>query len=83
MDAEYNDIVNWRYKDIVNVFGGEKVAKTFRVKTKDELDDLLTDKSFNAAECLQLVEVYMDKKDAPRALVKIAEQTARLNARLE
>jgi pyruvate decarboxylase len=83
MNAEYNDIVNWCYKDIVSVFGGDRTAKTFQVKTKDELETLFTNASFNAAQTLQFVEVYMGKKDAPRALVKIAEQTAKLNARQE
>jgi pyruvate decarboxylase len=80
MDAEYNDIANWRYKDIVDVFRGNKEARTFQTRTTEELDSLLRDETFVRAEHLQVVEVYMDKRDAPRALVKIAEQTAKLNA---
>ena len=83
MEAEYNDIVNWKYKDLIDVFGGKDRAKTFQARTKDELDKLLSDKSFNAAECLQFVEIYMEKEDAPASLIKVAEQTAKLNARQE
>ncbi|KAL7790369.1 thiamine diphosphate-binding protein [Trichoderma ceciliae] len=53
MEAEYNDIANWDFKALVDVFGGSKTAKKFAVKTKDELEKLLTDSTFNAAECLQ------------------------------
>ena len=83
MDAEYNDIVNWHYKDIVNVFGGEGRSKTFQAKTKKKLESLLLDEAFNTAKGLQFVEVYMSKEDAPRSLVKVAEQTAMLNAKQE
>ena len=55
MDATYNDIQDWKYKDIVGVFGGDKVdAKTFQVKTKKELDDLFEDDGFAAASSLQV-----------------------------
>ncbi|GKU02523.1 pyruvate decarboxylase [Fusarium langsethiae] len=81
MDAVYNDINNWKYKDLVSVFGGEKICKTFQIKTKNELNELLTNKEFNAAECLQFVELYMPREDAPRALVLTAEASARNNAK--
>lgn len=84
MDAEYNDIVQWQFKELVTVFGGtEQTAKKFQVKTKDELNKLLTDAEFNAAKCLQFVELYMPKEDAPRALVMTAEASAKNNAKAE
>ncbi|KAF9770632.1 hypothetical protein IL306_011792 [Fusarium sp. DS 682] len=81
MDAVYNDINNWKYKDLVSVFGGEKTCKTFQIKTKTELNQLLTNKEFNAADCLQFVELYMPREDAPRALIMTAEASARNNAK--
>jgi len=82
MDAVYNDIASWSFKDIVNVFGGaEKNAKTFQIRTKDQVNELLEDKHFNAAESLQFVELYIPKKDAPRALKLTAEASAKTNAR--
>lgn len=83
MDASYNDIVQWDFKALVDVFGGSKTCKKFVVKTKESLEQLLTDPSFNAAECLQFVELYMPKEDAPRALVMTAEASAKNNAKLE
>jgi pyruvate decarboxylase len=82
MDAGYNDIQFWQYRDVVTVFGAtEKTARKFQVRTKDELDKLLIDAEFNAAKTLQFVEVYMPKEDAPRALVTTAEASAKLNAK--
>lgn len=83
MDAEYNDIAAWDNRGLVDVFGGRASCRTFAARTKDELDKLLTDSDFSAAPCLQLVEVYMPKKDAPRALVTTAEASAKNNARTE
>lgn len=83
MDASYNDIAQWKFKDLVNVFGGEKTSKAFTIKTKSELENLLTDSEFNAAKVLQFVELHMPKEDAPRALVMTAEASAKVNARLE
>lgn len=83
MEAEYNDINNWKYKDLVDVFGGEKTAKTFQIKTRDELTDLLAHPEFQAAKCLQFVELYMPKDDAPRALIMTAEASAKNNAKAE
>ena len=83
-DAAYNDISNWKYKDIINVFAGEKRgAKTYQVRTKKEITDLLKDPEFNAAKQLQFVEIYMDKEDAPRALKLTAEASRKNNAKLE
>jgi len=82
MDAVYNDIAPWSFKELVHVFGGvQKNAKTFQVKTKDQVNELLEDKDFNAAECLQFVELYIPKLDAPRALRLTAEASARTNAK--
>lgn len=81
MNAEYNDINEWKYKELVRVFGGEKTCKTFTIKTKNELNDLLVDEEFKSAECLQFVELYMPREDAPRALIMTAEASAKNNAK--
>lgn len=82
MDATYNDIAPWSFKDLVNVFGGAaKNAKTFQIKTKDQVHELFEDNNFNAAEQLQFVELYIPKEDAPRALKLTAEASAKTNAK--
>lgn len=83
-DEQYNNIPQWNYKDIVNVFGGTaKGAKTYQVKTKKEVGALFKDKEFRAANVLQFVELYMPWDDAPRALKMTAEASARTNATLD
>lgn len=83
MDASYNDIVQWNNQDLVDVFGGQGRAKKHTIKTKDELNNLLTNADFNAAKQMQFVELYMPMKDAPRALVMTAEASAKNNAKTE
>ena len=81
MEAEYNDIQTCDHQALVDVFGGAKTSKKFAVRTKDELNKLLTNAEFNAGNCLQLIEVHMPKEDAPRALIMTAEASARNNAK--
>lgn len=82
MDAAYNDIQPWHFKDLVKDFGAKAGQyKTFQIKTKSQVHDLFEDKEFNAAEYLQLVELYIPREDAPRALKLTAEASARTNAR--
>ena len=55
MDATYNDIVNWKYNDVVTGFVPEgKKIKTYQVRTQKEADDLFNDETFAAAEELQV-----------------------------
>ncbi|EWZ31444.1 hypothetical protein FOZG_14589 [Fusarium oxysporum Fo47] len=75
MDAEYNDIVRWKYKDLVTVLGGDdQTTRKFQVHSKGELNDLLRDEQFNDGSGVQFVELCMDKKDAPRALLLTAKK---------
>ncbi|ETS85515.1 Pyruvate decarboxylase [Pestalotiopsis fici W106-1] len=89
MEAEYNDVVQWDYKELVTVFSGgpEKQAKNgtkkYTVKTKDEVEKLFADKDFNERKGLRFVEIYMPKEDAPRSLQTTAEASARNNAKSE
>jgi len=83
MDADYNDIQNWHYKDLVKVFGAkEGTYRTYQVKTKEEVNSLFKDPQFNSADVLQFVELYIPKKDAPRALIMTADASARLNKKI-
>ncbi|KAK3384762.1 thiamine diphosphate-binding protein [Podospora didyma] len=84
LEEEYNDIVMWNYTQIPNAFGAtDKQFKKFVLKTKDEVDKLLTDKAFIEGDGLQFVELRMPKLDAPRALKITAEISAKNNARTE
>lgn len=84
VDAEYNDVADWRYKDLPAAFGAsEKDARTFAVRTKAELDVLLRDEAFRQGRRLQFVEVHVPKMDAPGPLKLMAAAAARNNARAQ
>lgn len=44
------------------------------------MDKLLNDNEFSSAKVIQLVEVFMPKHDAPRALEVMAAASAKLNS---
>ncbi|KAF5382607.1 hypothetical protein D9615_002967 [Tricholomella constricta] len=79
---KYNDIINWGWTNLFKVFGDPdgKLSRTYTVRTKDDLSKLLEDKTFASADKIQLVEVMMDKLDAPRALKMQAELSGTTNA---
>jgi pyruvate decarboxylase len=82
MEAEYNDVQEWKYRDLLSVFGADpNKSKTYQVKTKQELEDLFADANFSSAPYIQLVELYMPKDDAPLALKLTAEASAKNNAK--
>lgn len=84
MDAEYNDVVPWQYKELVTVFGGtDGNSKKYQVKTKAEAEALLKDPDFNERKGLRFVEVYMPKDDAPMSLKLTTEASAKNNAKTE
>ena len=82
-ERKYNDISNWKWTALLSVFQGSTDTpkwKSYTVSTKSELDSLLNDPTFAKAEEIQLVEVMMDKFDAPRALRVQAELSGKTNA---
>lgn len=82
MDATYNDVALWDYKDLPRVFGAkEGKSKSYQIKTKAQVNRLLEDKNFSTADALQFVELYIPKKDAPRALKLTAEASAKVNSK--
>jgi len=81
-DRKYNDISNWNWTGLLGVFGDESLtlSQSYTVHTKRELSTLLDQKSFADAGKIQLVEVMMQRDDAPRALVDQAELGVKTNA---
>jgi indolepyruvate decarboxylase len=63
--AKYNDIANWRYSELPNVFSREKKADTYVVHSSNELQAVLD----SAHTGMVLVECVMDKYDAPYDLI--------------
>jgi pyruvate decarboxylase len=82
MDAVYNDIQEWNYKDLVPAFGAKPgTYTTYQIKTREDLETLFKDDKFASAPHLQFVELYMPKEDAPAALKITAEASAKTNAK--
>ncbi|KAI1288999.1 thiamine pyrophosphate enzyme [Xylaria venustula] len=83
MDAAYNDVATWQYRDLGTVFGGSpQTVKSYAVHTPAELETLLADDDFAVNyHGLRLVELYMGREDAPRSLKMTAEVSAKTNAR--
>ncbi|KAE9369466.1 pyruvate decarboxylase [Stipitochalara longipes BDJ] len=67
MDEADNDIQPWYFKDLVNVFDKGADQQAFE------------EKEFNSANVLQFVELYMPKKDVPRAFMLTADASAENN----
>ncbi|KAJ7690440.1 pyruvate decarboxylase THI3 [Mycena olivaceomarginata] len=69
-ERKYNDVANWDYAGLLRVLGDKAgtVSRSYTVRTKDELSNLLDTAEFAEADKIQIVEVMMETHDAPRAL---------------
>src|SRR5262249_20099061 len=63
-DAVYNDVANWRYSELPNVFSREK-SETYIVNTSNELQKVMD----SSHPGMIFVESVMDKYDAPIELI--------------
>jgi len=84
MDREYNNIVGWKYTSLLTTFGDKdgSRSRSYTVHNKKELNDLLEDETFAKADKIQLVEVMMDRYDAPRALKASAQLSEAMAKRI-
>jgi indolepyruvate decarboxylase len=64
-DARYNDVANWRYSELPDVFSRDKTAETHVVQTGNELQKVLD----SPHSGMVFVELVMDKDDAPIDLI--------------
>jgi indolepyruvate decarboxylase len=64
-DAKYNDVANWRYSELPNVFSREKKADTYVVQSSSDLQKVLEAPHSG----MVFVESVMDKYDAPIDLI--------------
>lgn len=62
----YNDVPRWRYLQAPGFFGANEDSYTGTAKTWAELQAVLEDKRLGADEGLRMVEVFVDKEDAPK-----------------
>ena len=71
--------MDWRWTALLQDLGDPelKLSSSFVVRTKQQLSRLLDDVEFAEATRIQLVEVIMDKYDAPDILRHMAEAVGR------
>ncbi|GAA5911202.1 hypothetical protein JCM6882_006605 [Rhodosporidiobolus microsporus] len=82
-NAGYNDISLWKWQSLLDLFNAYPEpfkTRSLLANTRGELETILADKDFQKAECIQLLEVKIDKHDAPESLVKQGKLSAALNA---
>ena len=89
MEASYNDVAAWRYRDAARFFGaseeslqgrGEYPVHTYRAATWGELEEVLGDERVKAGKGFQMVEVMMTKEDAPESLKKLVNTVKKRNS---
>lgn len=71
----YNDIQDWKYRDIVPVFNGKGEYDSFQVKTVEDLHSVLN--VLENSDVLSVVELMLDPMDAPISLKNFGEAVAR------
>ncbi|KAH6912549.1 pyruvate decarboxylase [Coprinopsis sp. MPI-PUGE-AT-0042] len=73
---KYNDIADWKWTQLLDVLGDRSTkTSSHTVATKQEIDTLFSKPDFSNTDCITLVEVMMDRLDAPRALQMQTEIT--------
>ncbi|KAJ4361093.1 uncharacterized protein N0V89_001662 [Didymosphaeria variabile] len=70
VDEKYNDVARWRYLEALSFFGADKGAYTASARTFGELGEVLADEKLSDGEGVRMVEVFMDKEDAPQGPLK-------------
>ena len=77
-DAYYNDIVEWKWLDVLHALGaGEHLS--FRAGNQGELDDALSEAAAHRDE-LVLIEAVVPRMDLPPVLADLAHSAASANA---
>ncbi|EWZ86410.1 hypothetical protein FOWG_09984 [Fusarium oxysporum f. sp. lycopersici MN25] len=76
-DAIYNDIAPWRYLEAPSCFGapndGSYVTMTARASTSGELMEIISKDDFKYGSGLRMVEIMMERMDAPVILKRLLE----------
>lgn len=71
-----------KWTSLLSALGGieGKSCRSYTVRTKKELSTLLDDEQFGNAAIVQLVELVMDKFDAPESLKREAQLSQKANS---
>ncbi|PMD66728.1 pyruvate decarboxylase [Hyaloscypha bicolor E] len=73
-DAAYHDIATWNHKHMLDFFGAEDgAARTYQVRTKVELEAVLTRPELEDPQGVHVLEIFTDKMDFPWRLKAFGE----------
>jgi pyruvate decarboxylase len=61
----YNDVSPWRYLQAPSFFGAKEGTYTSSAKSWGELEKVLGNEELNKGKGLRMVEIFMDREDAP------------------
>jgi indolepyruvate decarboxylase len=73
-ESAYNDIQPWDYSRLPEVFQPKSTVRSFKVRTIGDLDDVLEE--VRSLDGLALVELMIDRLDAPDSLVAMGRRVA-------
>jgi indolepyruvate decarboxylase len=74
-DESYNDVANWSYADLPKIFRRDTTARSFVVRTVDDLRDALGTPN----DTMIFVESIMDRHDAPAPVIMSSNKGAELD----
>lgn len=75
-----NDISRWKWQELLSFFNADEIPhRSWLAHTREEFESILLDQEFARADRCQLLEVRMDRMDAPRSLILQAKLSADLN----
>ncbi len=73
-NSSYNDICpNWKWTELLNVFGGDDKVFSSKVSNKEELENLFANEQFLKGDRLQFIELVMDRLDVPWRFVDMIQ----------
>jgi pyruvate decarboxylase len=75
-----NDISRWKWQELLSFFNADNIPhRSWLASTREEFEEILEDEDFARADRCQLLEVKMDRLDAPRSLILQAKLSADMN----
>lgn len=77
LKQEYNDISTWRYLEAPRLFGAKDDTYTASARTYAELAEVLKHDKIKSSGGLRMVEIFLDREDAPKGPLSHMMETQR------
>lgn len=77
LKQEYNDISAWRYLEAPRLFGAKDDTYTAAARTYAELAEVLKHDKIKSSGGLRMVEIFLDREDAPKGPLSHMMETQR------